>query len=226
MRTDPELLLDRWLLDAAELAPHAGRDRWLGEGSRLLAGWTEAHRRYHTVQHLEEMLAALDELEGAVPLSPEEALLARTVAWYHDLAHDPRAAAGSNEHRSATLARDHLHHLGADDVVVDVVEEGVLMTATHEVAPDAGPLAVLDAVHDADLWILSAPPERYAAYRRQVREEYAHVPDDSFRSGRSAVLRAFAGRDRLYRTTHGHRRWTERARRNLAGELADLTDGQ
>ncbi|MFC5043351.1 hypothetical protein [Ornithinimicrobium kibberense] len=100
------------------------------------------------------------------------------------------------------------------------------MTATHEVAPDAGPLAVLDAVHDADLWILSAPPERYAAYRRQVREEYAHVPDDSFRSGRSAVLRAFAGRDRLYRTTHGHRRWTERARRNLAGELADLTDGQ
>lgn len=225
MTPDPEALLDRWLLDAAVLAPDAGRERWLGEGSRLLAGWTEPHRRYHTGEHLAEMLAALDELEAATRLAPEDALVARTVAWYHDLAYDPRAAPGSNEHRSATLARDHLHHLGADDVVVDAVEAGVLMTATHEVPADARHPAVQAAVHDADLWILSAPPGRYAAYRAQVRQEHASVPDNDFRTGRAAVLQAFSARDRLYRTAHAHERWTARARANLRGELAELDRG-
>src|SRR5690606_19013995 len=60
-----EPLLDRWLSDAAHLAPDAGRDLWLAEGSLLLRGWSEPHRRYHTAEHLTETLAAVDELEGA-----------------------------------------------------------------------------------------------------------------------------------------------------------------
>lgn len=225
MTPDPETLLDRWLADAAALAPRAGRDRWLAEGSLLLAGWSEPHRRYHTGEHLAEALAALDEIEARTPLSAEEALLARTVAWYHDLAYDPRAAPGSNEHRSATLARDHLHHLGTDDDVVDAVEAGILMTTTHEVPPGAPHARMMDAVHDADLWILAAPPDRYAAYRQQVRAEYGHVPQGAFRSGRAAVLTAFAGRARLYRTAHADERWTARARANLQRELQDLHHG-
>ncbi|MFK5582543.1 HD domain-containing protein [Serinicoccus sp. LYQ131] len=214
-----EALLDRWLADAALLAPAAGHDRWLAEGSALLLGWSEARRSYHTTEHLAEVLAALDELVAAGELGGEDALLARTVAWYHDLAYDPRARPGSNEHRSATLARDHLHALGVEDRVVDEVEAGVLMTLDHEGAVGR---PAHDALHDADLWILSAPPARYAAYREQVRHEYGHVPPEAFRAGRAAVMGAFAGRDRLYRTGHAHRRWTERARINLAAELEDL----
>ncbi|GGK83063.1 metal-dependent phosphohydrolase [Ornithinimicrobium pekingense] len=217
-----EALLDRWLDDVELLAPRAGRDLWLREGSLLLRGWGEAHRRYHTVEHLGEVLAALDELTGAGALDAREALLARTVGWFHDVHYDPRAAAGSNEHRSATMARDHLHALGVDDRLVDAVEAGVLMTAAHEPDPGAPHTRVLEAVHDADLWILSAPAHRYAAYRAQVREEYAHVPDDAFRAGRGRVLAGFARRERLYRTAHAHEAWTGRARSNLAGELAEL----
>lgn len=217
-----EALLDRWLDDAELLAPRAGRDRWLREGSLLLRGWGEAHRRYHTAEHLAEVLAALDELAGAGELDAREALLARAVGWYHDLHYDPRAAAGSNEHRSATMARDHLHSLGVDDELVDAVEAGVLMTATHQVDPGTPHTRMVEAVHDADLWILAAPAGRYAAYRVQVREEYAHVPDDDFRAGRGQVLAGFAARDRLYRTAHAHAAWTTRARANLADELADL----
>ncbi|GGF56020.1 hypothetical protein GCM10011366_24910 [Ornithinimicrobium tianjinense] len=221
-----EPLLDRWLADAELLAPRAGRDLWLREGSLLLRGWGEPHRRYHTAEHLAEVLAALDELAGAGHLDVREALLARAVGWYHDLHYDPSAAPGSNEHRSATMARDHLHALGVDDTLVGTVEDGVLMTATHEVRPggvEGGVGArVLDAVHDADLWILSAPSPRYAAYRAQVREEYAHVPDHLFRAGRAAVMGGFAGRERIYRTDHAHAAWTAQARVNLADELADL----
>lgn len=224
-RPHAEPLLDRWLADAELLAPRAGRDLWLREGSLLLLGWSEPHRRYHTPEHLHEMLAALDELAAAGHLDTGEALLARTAAWYHDVHHDPRAAPGSSEHRSATIARDHLHSLGVDDRLVGAVEAGVLMTATHEVGAGGPHTAVLEAVHDADLWILAAPPERYAAYRAQVREEYAHVSDDAFRGGRAQVMAGFAGRERIYRTAHAHARWTSRARANLAAELEDLGRG-
>ncbi|WP_134774077.1 HD domain-containing protein [Ornithinimicrobium flavum] len=191
----------------------------------LLGGWSQPHRVYHTTQHLAEVLTALDELAAQVGLDPLDALLARTVAWYHDLVHDPRATPGSNEHRSATLARDHLHRLGVEDGLVDVVEAGVLMTRTHQV-PESSPHApALDAVHDADLWILSAPPDRYAQYREQVRQEYAFVPEDAYRSGRVDVLAPFRDRPRLYRTGHAHRGWTARARRNVGDEIAGLGGG-
>lgn len=220
---DPEALLDRWLEDARRLAPLAGRELWLAEGSMLLSGWSEPHRAYHTTEHLAEVLAALDELTEALPLRPTDALLARAVAWFHDLTYDPRATPGSNEHRSAMMARDHLHRLGVEDQTVDAVEAGVLMTQTHEIPTGTPHTGLMEAFHDADLWILSAPPERYAAYRAQVREEYAHVPDVAFRQGRGEIMGGFLGRERIYRTDHAHRAWTRQARENLAAEVAELT---
>jgi predicted metal-dependent HD superfamily phosphohydrolase len=217
-----EALLDRWLADAAALAPDAGRDLWLAQGSLLLQAWAEPHRRYHTTEHLTEVLVALDELAAAGALDPGQALLARTVGWFHDLTYDPRAAPGSNEHRSATRARDHLHRLGVADPVVDAVEDAVLMSVDHVVRR---PTPAADGFHDADLWILSAPASRYAEYRAQVRAEYRHVPDDAFRAGRAAVMGPFLARDRIYRTGHAHRRWTDRARANLRHELAELGHG-
>ncbi|MFK5635010.1 hypothetical protein [Ornithinimicrobium sp. LYQ103] len=222
-----EPLLDRWLADAARLAPDAGRERWVQEGSLLLRAWGQPHRRYHTVEHLHEVLAALDELAAAGAVREDDALIARVVAWFHDVHHDARATApGSNEHRSATMARDHLHQLGVADDVVDAVEAGVLMTADHDVSRSGSSTALVAAVHDADLWILSAPRDRYAAYRRQVREEYAHLPEGLFRDGRSAILRGFAGRERLYVTGHAHAAWTGGARANVAAEIADLGAGE
>lgn len=217
-----EPLLDRWLDDAELLAPRAGHDLWLHEGSMLLHGWAEPHRRYHTPEHLHEVLTALDELAATGPLDAGEALLARAVGWYHDLYYDPRAAPGSNEQRSATMARDHLHRLGVADPVVDAVEACVLMTQTHEIPAGTPHTGLMEAFHDADLWILSAPPARYAAYRAQVREEYAHVPDEPFAQGRTQIMAGFAARERIYRTDHANRAWTGRARTNLAAELDDL----
>jgi predicted metal-dependent HD superfamily phosphohydrolase len=93
------------------------------------------------------------------------------------------------------------------------------MTAAH-VPSDGDPdEAVLS---DADLAILAAPEPRYARYTAAVRAEYAHVPDDAFRAGRSAVLAGLVAADRLYRTAQGHRRWEAAARANVAAELAGL----
>jgi len=55
-----------------------------------------------------------------------------------------------------------------------------------------------------------------------VRQEYSHVPEPMFRSGRATVLKALEAMPRLYRTPAGRERWEGAARANLARELAEL----
>lgn len=222
---DAELLAS-WTADLRLLAPEASADLVSGEAADLLGRWSEPQRSYHTVQHLSEVLAALDELAAAGEVDAVGARLARVAGWYHDAIYEPRAEAGSNEHRSATLARDHLHSLGVATGNVDVVEALVLMTLDHDADGGAPVLAsrrhTVAALHDADLWILAAPAVRYREYAAQVRAEYGHVPDELFAAGRSAILADFAAREQLYRSEHARTHWQPRARVNLAAELETL----
>ena len=48
---------------------------------------------------------------------------------------------------------------------------------------------------DIDMAILAAPPQRYAAYARQVRREYGHVPSIMYCYYRSRFLSSFASSD-------------------------------
>lgn len=173
----------------------------------LRGRYAEPHRRYHTVEHLTEVLAAFEELRdlAADPDAVEAAV------WYHDAVYDATAPAGESERRSAELAEAE----GCSDEVVRLI----LLTAGHAVEPGDANGAVLA---DADLAILGSTPERYGRYAADVRAEYAHVPDDAWRAGRSAVLRGFLDRPRLFVTDRAHAAWDAAARRNLAEELASL----
>jgi predicted metal-dependent HD superfamily phosphohydrolase len=140
-------------------------------------------------------------------------------AWYHDAVYDAAAPAGDSERRSADLAVDQLSALGAQPRVVAEVERLVLLTAGHRVEGSDRNGAVLA---DADLAILGAASERYERYVADVRAEYAHVPDDTWATGRAAVMTGFAERARLYRTDRAHARLDLAARRNIAWELSIL----
>jgi predicted metal-dependent HD superfamily phosphohydrolase len=96
----------------------------------------------------------------------------------------------------------------------------VRLTATHAVAAGDRDGAVLC---DADLSILCAAADEYAAYAAAVRDEYAHVPDADFKAGRATILRELLALPRLFATERGHDRWETRARRNVEGEIAKLT---
>jgi len=177
----------------------------------LRGRYGEAHRRYHTVEHLEEALAVAADLGGSEAVE--------LAVWFHDAVYDPTSGAGESEARSAALAVEQLTAAGFDPLLVAEVERLVLLTAGHEVAEGDGDGAVLA---DADLAILGADPDRYARYATDVRAEYAHVPDDAWASGRAAVLRGFLERPRIYRTERAHAALDAAARRNLAAELATL----
>jgi predicted metal-dependent HD superfamily phosphohydrolase len=208
-----------WRLDVAELAPRAHADAAAATEADLVARLAEPHRRYHGPQHLVEMFWALEELEAAGSIGSRQTALARVAAWFHDAVYDPAAPAGANESDSAELASRALRALGMGGEDVATVCALVTVSAEHRLPADG----LHAAFHDADLWILAAPEDRFDEYCTQVREEYAAVPDPEYASGRTAVLTPFLRRESVYATAHGQAAWEERARRNLSRELSRLS---
>lgn len=185
-------------------------------GDDLLARWSEPARHYHTTRHLAEVLGALRDLNTQHPMDDTTRVVTELAAWFHDAIYDPQAP--DNEERSADLATEQLAALHLDDEMVAQVSALVRATAGHDAMSST---ATGRAFHDADLWILGAPPDRFDQYCRQVRDEYAWVPDADYAAGRTAVLMPFAARDRLYLTPSASR-WESAARANLARELARM----
>lgn len=215
-------LITWWSMDVQAVAPHAHNDAVARFGADLLVRWSEPTRRYHTTRHLVELFWALEELEKAGEIDDRQCSLARLAAWFHDAVYDPGAGRGANEADSALLARDRLHHLGIGESDCDVIDRLIRLTAKH----DADDEERLDAVfQDADLWILSAPQERFDGYCSQVREEFAHLTDKEYQERRAAVLEPFLHRDTIYRTSHALHAWETPARLNVGRELSRLRNG-
>lgn len=182
-------------------------------GAELVARWSEPHRRYHTLDHLRAVLAAVDELAPEAD-DPDAVRLA---AWFHDAVYDGRP--GWDEERSAQLAQSRLPRCGVPAARVAEVARLVRLTATHDPRDPNGYVLC-----DADLAVLASAD--YAGYARAVREEYRHVPDDAFRVGRAQVLGRLLAVPRLFRTTIGRDRWEKKARENVSAELAALSAPQ
>ena len=177
----------------------------------LLARWSETHRKHHTVTHLREMLDAIGQLADAGIEFDREAV--ELAAWFHDAIYE--IGRDDNEDRSAELARELL----ASAPVRDEVTRLVLVTKTHKVIDGDVNGAVLS---DADLSVLGSLPPRYRAYADAVRQEYADIPDDVFKPARAQILSSLLEGD-LFHTSAGRARWEERARGNIAEEIAALT---
>lgn len=229
----------RWIADCAMAAPLAAREVVDDVGHDLLTRWSEKHRRYHGLTHLNEVLAALDRLCATRAVSAEDAAVAVLAAWFHDAVYSVNPAASgqpgttgpapatgaatvSNEAASADLAEHHLSTLGVDAATRRRVTASVLDTEHHDLGSTAGEDPARVLLHDADLWILAAPVVRFDEYCAQVRAEYAHVPAATYARERSAVLRPFLVRDNVYRSEYARSTWGPAARENLARELTRL----
>lgn len=204
-------LLESW---TALVARHTDDAAAAETGRALLAAWSEPHRRYHCVDHLRDVLAGVEELADYAA----DADAVRFAAWYHDSVYN---GLPDDEERSAQRAEVDLARLGVAPALVDEVARLVRMTIGHDPAPGDRNGEVLS---DADLAALAVPCESYRHNTAAIRAEYAHVPDDAFRKGRTQVLVALLEGPGVFRTPAGRRRWEESARRNLRAELAALVD--
>lgn len=186
----------------------AGGDAALPWGV-LSARYAEPHRAYHTLGHIAHCLEELDSARDLAldPVAVELAL------WYHDVVYDPRSK--DNEQQSADLAAAAAVAMGFSAARARRVAD-LILVSTHQalaVDPDAQLFA------DIDLAILGQPAAVFDQYERQVRVEYAWVPDELFRAGRSAILKSFLDRPSIYATPFFGKKYEAAARRNLSESL-------
>jgi predicted metal-dependent HD superfamily phosphohydrolase len=181
---------------------------------RARSAYTEPHRRYHNLRHLDDCLALLD---GIPDLSERERRLLRWAILWHDAVYEPGLSA--NEERSAELATRELTACGVDEQVAAEVARLIRLTEKHRAEPDDRLGALMISI---DLAVLGADQDRYREYAQSVREEYAHVPDPMWRTGRAEVLKRMMERNPLYPHAHFQTTLEAQARRNMEDELRTL----
>jgi len=182
--------------------------------AELLGRYSEPHRAYHNVEHLKDCFRRFDEVHGLAQ-HPAEVLLA---LWFHDAIYDTRAS--DNEEESARWARDVVASSGGPPTSASRIYDLILATR-HDDSSIRGDAAL---VADIDLTILGAPPERFQAYDRQIRQEYAWVPEPDFRETRLRILDGFLARPAIYLTGPFRRKYEVQARQNLESAVAELRE--
>lgn len=173
--------------------------------------YSERHRRYHTLEHLDD---CLEQLERFKHLAEEPHTVAMAL-WFHDLVMDYRSK--TNEQESAAWARDRL--VGVSEGIVRKVEAHILATA-HAGEAHTGDTAL---VVDIDLSILGRDVGPYDHYAALVREEYEQVYSrEKYNWGRKRFLKSLLKRERIFTHEEIAEAYEAQARINLTRELATL----
>jgi predicted metal-dependent HD superfamily phosphohydrolase len=173
--------------------------------AQLAAGYAEPGRAYHTAEHIRDCLAELD-LSRDLAQYPDEV---EAALWFHDAVYRPGAS--DNEDQSAELARTALSMGAVPHEVAD--RTAALVLATRHAGVPNSPDEQL--ICDIDLSILGREPGIFDAFERQIRREYAWVPEPMYRRERSAVLSGFLRRRSIYQTNQFRHRYEALARANL-----------
>ena len=178
----------------------------------LVARYSQMDRAYHTLEHIGH---CLDEFELVRHLAgqPDAVELA---LWFHDAVYDAKAT--NCEARSAALAEEMVRSAVLPDELGATVA-GLIMATKHSAIPADSDTRLLV---DIDLSILGQPEGRFDQYEREIRQEYAWVPEDAFVAARTAILAAFIGRPSIYSTETFRFRYETQARANIARSLARL----
>lgn len=179
---------------------------------RLIKAYSETHRYYHTVAHIEAMLIHFDKVRNLAD-SPDEVEIA---IWFHDAIYNPLSS--SNEIDSAQWAKDFLISSGGEATVAERVYE-LIMATKHD-----GKIVENDhkLIVDIDLTILGANESVYDEFEVNVRKEYKLIPSVIFRKKRIAILMSFLEEEAIYKLDYFKENFEVLARENLNRAISHL----
>lgn len=180
----------------------------------LVDRYTEEHRYYHNLCHVNALLFLAEDFKGN--FSDYDCV--RLAIWFHDAIYEPREK--GNEIGSAKLAVESLSRLGLMENKIQKVERMILATERHDAAAlDFDGKLFLDL----DLSILGAGEEAYKKYSAAIRCEYSHVPEFLYFEARRKVLENFLRREFIYFTGEMRVRFERAARVNIENEIKELS---
>ena len=183
----------------------------------IAAAYSEPHRAYHTLEHLQDCLTQLESARSLAQ-SPDAVALA---LYFHDAVYNPRAS--DNEVRSAALAVQRLQGGQVCQTMIEAVSRLILATQHSTIAH---PSVVIDEdtalLVDIDLTILGSPVTNFDRYEANIHHEYRWVPEPLYRAKRAALLEQFLERSRLFQTDFFYCQYEQQARQNLQRSIQKL----
>lgn len=184
---------EAWLLPSAE----GIEDPALRAFVLLMTAYEGSDRHHHGLEHIAGVISELRSQEAAVPEAGSA--VAVLAAFLHDAVCRGRPEAAfwglavwstdRDETRSAELVDHLLAFLPAP--TREAIRHAVLATMHGETCPTR---MIDQALVCADLAILAQDVEMYDAYARNVRREYAEVPESLYREKRAEILAAMIER--------------------------------
>jgi len=177
----------------------------------LAQRYSEPHRYYHTLPHIEFMLDHLSEIEREV----ENLTTVEFAIWYHDAVYDPQR--NDNEERSALLFQEAARHLKLPDDLTQQTARAILATKHHQAVTREEAVLI-----DLDLLILGQPRALFDNYERAIYREYDFVDPQIRAAKRTSILTAFLRRPSIFHTEQFFKTYEQQARENLAYSLEKL----
>lgn len=180
----------------------------------LVDAYSSPGRVYHTLEHIQAVLAWIETLQNYATDLPTLQL----AAWFHDCIYDPHAT--DNEERSAAYAQRTLSRLALPMTTIQTTSQMILSTKIHTNAANSQDGHIL---LDADLAILGTTIQQYDTYAQAIRQEYSWLSETAYRTGRIHALQTFLQRARIYNTEPMYTTLEKSARENIRRELASFS---
>ncbi|MEJ2747241.1 MAG: hypothetical protein P8183_04915 [Anaerolineae bacterium] len=170
-------------------------------------------RYYHTLRHIQNVLAFIDSAHDHAVDLPSIKL----AAWFHDVIYDVHRS--DNETQSAIYAGRVLQKLGVPADTIAKVGYMIRATKHNLGCPDDIDCQIM---LDADLATFASEWEVQIEIEEAIRQEYAFVPEADYRAGRQIILQNFLKRERIYCTPQMYAEREEAARQNIKRTVAAL----
>ncbi|MEL6918811.1 MAG: hypothetical protein AAFO99_13900 [Bacteroidota bacterium] len=174
----------------------------------LMEYYSEKHRAYHNIEHIEDCLTQLDAIVEEIPWRKEIEL----ALWFHDAIYNPYGK--DNELKSAQLAMEFLKQQNGNAQLESILFNLIMATLHKEEPTNLAEKIMMDI----DISILGTDYPTYRDYAKKIRREYRLVPGILYRKKRKEILCNFLERQPLYYSKY-FKRLETRARENLRREI-------
>lgn len=205
---------------------------------KLTSIYSQPHRVYHNMNHINGCLAQLTNLEPrdfSVECDPDlfyaEVDKAIIAIWFHDVVYNPYETGGLNESASASFFIDEVLDMNAIQlssmftygtlknpkdffVCRREISDAIMATACHTIE-QADLTFAQKLVLDVDLSGLGATHEIYFRNSDKIRQECEDIPDDIFDANRCKFLEGMLRRENIFYTKYFRSRFQEQAISNM-----------
>lgn len=184
--------------------------------------YSEHHRYYHNLNHIEDMLVLFQKVKdeykksgGKLPYANEIYL----ATMFHDIIYNIKKDTKSNEVKSAEFAADYLkEHLKTPNIDIDVVCELIKLTESHtDPRHEAKELEEYQKIFlDMDMTIFAAEEDKLGTYENAIYQEYSSLyTRNIYIEGRRDVLWDLLEKRYIYHSNLFRKKYDKKAWKNV-----------